>query len=299
MIRPLLRLLLLLTAKPLRRAAVFLSYGAGVLISALPVFYAQAGGLSQLPWWPAFLPSDLASLTWLLLVCGFFGIALEIREQQRLSHENQRLRGLLEAEARRVQTDLAAAAQVTDREQRRRWFAGRFLRFYGRHLLQQLTKGETQRGFRRITLLVPLLAEDGQPHEFRVLYSESNNPLYSPRRGEQNSGLPARLLLAAWQHGWICDDDLPPSDSPAYRETLRTRYGSGPASGRDRMQPRLYACLRMHNPLSARCVALLVLESTHPAKRSRTHLRRLLQQTARQIAWLPALWLEEHYPAPH
>ncbi len=299
MIRPLLRLLLFLTAKPLRRAAVFLSYGAGVLISALPVFYAQAGGLGHLPWWPTFLPGDLASLTWLLLVCGFLGIALEVREQQRLRQENQRLRGLLEADARRVQADLAESAQVIDRERRRRRFAGRFLRFHGRRLLQQLVKGEALCGFRRVTLLVPLLGEDGKPHAFQALYSESNNPLYSRQRIDRNRDLPKRLLLTAWQHGWIWDDDLPPSETPAYRETLRARYGFGPASGRDHMQPRLYACLRIHNPLSTRCVALLVLESTDPAKRSQTHLRRLLQQTARHIAWLPALWLEEHHPAPN
>lgn len=298
MIRPLLRLLLLLTAKPLRRAAVFLSYGAGVLISALPVFDAQAGGLDHQPWWPAFLPGDLASLTWLLLVTGFFGIALEVREQQRLTHENRRLRALLEADAQRARTERAASADWADREQRRRRFARRFLRFHGRRLLQQLKKDEALAGFRRITLLVPLLAEDGKPHDFQALYSESNNPLYCREPAGDDNPLPTGLLLAAWQHGWLCDDDLPPCDTPAYRDTLRARYGWGPARGRNRMQPRLFACLRIHNPLSTRCVALLVLESTHPAKSSQTRLRRLLQQTARHIAWLPALWLEEQHPAP-
>ncbi|CAM2008924.1 hypothetical protein [Acanthopleuribacter pedis] len=281
MVRPLLRLLLFLTHKPLRRAAVFLSYGAGVLISALPVFWAQSRAFPQQSWWPAFLPNDLATLTSWLLLAGFVGIAVEIREQHRLTLENQRLR-------KQLATTTHAQQQREQRETRRQQFILGFLEHCRHELMEALGHDEHGHIHHRVTLLEPRFIE-GEPASFTALYSNSSNPVYSRQAHLSPVQPPATLLLAAWQHGWHFDGDLPAAHTAAYRTTLHQRYRARAETQPGRMQPRLFACLRVRDPVSRKCVALLLLESTHPPRHSQSKLKKFLEHTARRLAWLPAL----------
>lgn len=289
MVQTLFRCFLFLTAKPLRRCAVYLSYGAGVLISALPVFWSQSGPFTQHAWWPAFLPGDLTSCTWLLMAIGLTGITFEVREQHRLRRENQRLRAQ-RADAARIEQE------QNTRARRRRRFITRFLEHRLRALTVALGRGDQGRIHYRTTLYEPCFS-DGAPTAFEPMFCDSSNPVYRRQATLSPNEPPKTLLLLAWQHGWHCDNDIPSADSDAYRRVLQQRYRIR-AERPGRMQPRLYACLRIQDPVSRQCVALLLLESTHPPRCSRLKLRQQLEETARSIAWLPALRRMEQAPQP-